>query len=80
MPQPSQPVYVCDPETFAIVHRCKSQYSASKVLEVSRQAIYDALQTQHRVKGFLIVTPDAYSQLKEASHEPNQDDLLALRS
>jgi len=58
------PVYLCNPETLDIIHRCTSELSAARLCKVTRQAINDALKTGYLVKGFLVVTPKTYPDLK----------------
>lgn len=56
------PVYLCNPDTLEIVHRCTSIVSAAHLCGVSRQAVHEAMKLGHLVKGFLVTTPKSYPE------------------
>lgn len=58
------PVYLCNPDTLEIVHRCSSFSSAALLCNVSRQAVHDALKRGTLMHGFRVVLQSKYPQEK----------------
>jgi hypothetical protein len=60
MPNTRVPIYLCNPETLEIIHRCASFSSAAHLLHVTRQAVHDAMKRGNLVRGFRVLTPKTY--------------------
>jgi len=57
-------IYLCDPVSLEIKYKFRSMTRAARALGVSRQAVHVDMRKGHRVKGYMICTPETYKQLK----------------